>query len=974
MSFTSFLRSAMITGFSAGAVLSVGAMADIAHARPLSGIIAVSTGPMSASYLRNNRPIGRNLAAGDDVFLNDEVRTGTRTKAQVLLQDESVFSMGPGSSVVFDEFVYDPGAGNGSLTARLVGGSMRFVSGQIAKQGGDKVSLKVGKASIGIRGTEILARHSAAGSRLVLLSGEMQISSPAGTVTIARPGWGVDIGVEGTLGVPRFVPPQDINMMMAPAEESAASSGSSGEAEETGEDTTSGQAANADSADNASDETAEASSEDAGDTVSQFDEALTGIGDSEATAGSLDAVVNIVVTQPTRNTNTQPQVDLAQLAADLNENNQTEQAGAIVESELVAFSNGVIPANPFFASDRKILVRYGSQWNNMAASPAYFAVLRQLLRDKFPNSTANESSNLPEFDNLPFVYRLSGSVADSNGDLVHGAVNLDAYDGVLAVGNLSGSSYFLNGTLNAEELAVLDSFTASGGQVLALAQPGAAQAASVSSHLDIFQDGASYSANGDMAQDINLQPGVANNALTADVQNIVHSHADGFRLFNLTGLTDADNVLQAADPGDHVAAFGFDTGALYISRHGCASDGSGRFGIEALGHDMGQFCANLLAALAPADSLRDVEIAQISLREDEGGDAQFRLISGGDGLFRIDGDRLILVGGQTPQAEAYELRIGVTAADGVEKRITQNFTIADNANDAARKIISRRIDAQAGAPVSVAESGTIVNQQDLPDWISITNNTDGIVVGNGTPGLPGDITLHYAIGEGESGYDRYVRLVVASDCVSSNCAAFLASLDTQTPLSEGRHYSLAGYQPDFNAFYDRFTTGEGEFAGAQAIEGETGTATANLAVSVDYANRQADITASGVFTDFSASGGTAASGSWRTQMNGVDFDTGCLSPGSALGGAMCHFDSQDSALAATRQTCTGSSGTCVNDNHPNVSMAPIVSLTPYPLVGHDGPETHSLLATQRLYDARGHAGSSTQQLNPDTKSYALTPR
>ena len=255
----------------------------------------------------------------------------------------------------------------------------------------------------------------------------------------------------------------------------------------------------------------------------------------------------------------------------MNENNQTEQAGAIVESELVSFSNGVIPANPFFVSDSKILVRYGSQWNNMVASPAYFSVLRKLLREKFPNSTAAEGSSLPQFDNLPFVYRLSGNVADSNGDLVHGAISLDDYDGILAIANLSGGAYFLNGTLSADEQTVLANFTSNGGRVVALGQPGTAQAASVSAHLDIFQNGASYSANGQTAQTLSLASATADNALTAGVQNIAHAHADGFPLFSFSDLSNAEALLQTSDANPHVAGYGFDSGALYIARYGCAS-------------------------------------------------------------------------------------------------------------------------------------------------------------------------------------------------------------------------------------------------------------------------------------------------------------------------------------------------------------------------------------------------------------------
>ena len=79
--------------------------------KTVSGVVAVSTGPMQA-YTQS---IGRDLAAGDDVFLNDQVETGETTRAQVMLRDESVFSLAPSSKVLFDEFVYDPMAGEGVL-------------------------------------------------------------------------------------------------------------------------------------------------------------------------------------------------------------------------------------------------------------------------------------------------------------------------------------------------------------------------------------------------------------------------------------------------------------------------------------------------------------------------------------------------------------------------------------------------------------------------------------------------------------------------------------------------------------------------------------------------------------------------------------------------------------------------------------------------------------------------------------------
>ena len=184
--------------------------------RPVSGVVAVSTGPMQAKYTDAAREIGRDLAAGDNVFLNDEVETGRETQAQVMLKDESVFSISPNSKVMFDEFIYDPFAQTGTLSARLLGGGMRFVSGKIANQQPQNVKIKAGTATVGIRGTEIVVKHSQEGSTFVLLSGAMEVSSPAGMQMIDRPGFGLDVSADGLLGNVRRVPTEEINRLLSP--------------------------------------------------------------------------------------------------------------------------------------------------------------------------------------------------------------------------------------------------------------------------------------------------------------------------------------------------------------------------------------------------------------------------------------------------------------------------------------------------------------------------------------------------------------------------------------------------------------------------------------------------------------------------------------------------------------------------------------------------------------------------------------
>jgi hypothetical protein len=64
-----------------------------------------------------------------------------------------VFTIGPNSSLTIDEFVYNPGGGQGRLTANIARGAFRFVSGKVAATGQDAMKITTPAATIGIRGT-----------------------------------------------------------------------------------------------------------------------------------------------------------------------------------------------------------------------------------------------------------------------------------------------------------------------------------------------------------------------------------------------------------------------------------------------------------------------------------------------------------------------------------------------------------------------------------------------------------------------------------------------------------------------------------------------------------------------------------------------------------------------------------------------------------------------------------------------------
>jgi hypothetical protein len=68
---------------------------------------------------------------------------------QVLLLDGSTFTVGPGSSLVIDKFVYNPSSGRGTLVATFSKGALRFVGGKLSKNDpGVKVNTPAGALTV----------------------------------------------------------------------------------------------------------------------------------------------------------------------------------------------------------------------------------------------------------------------------------------------------------------------------------------------------------------------------------------------------------------------------------------------------------------------------------------------------------------------------------------------------------------------------------------------------------------------------------------------------------------------------------------------------------------------------------------------------------------------------------------------------------------------------------------------------------
>ena len=168
---------------------------------------------------------GRQVVGGEPILMQDSIRSGVRSGAQILLLDQTVFTIGPESEVVVDDFVYDPQTNAGRMSARVAQGVFRFVSGKMAKEHPQDVTVKLPTGTLGIRGTLVAGRVDEATKRAFLvllgegrendtgsLAGAIDVCNAGTCVSVRTAGFGTRIEGPGAAPLePYRVPVEEIN-------------------------------------------------------------------------------------------------------------------------------------------------------------------------------------------------------------------------------------------------------------------------------------------------------------------------------------------------------------------------------------------------------------------------------------------------------------------------------------------------------------------------------------------------------------------------------------------------------------------------------------------------------------------------------------------------------------------------------------------------------------------------------------------
>ena len=175
----------------AGLFLTGSAWANIGSVTELTGLATIKRGKETIT-----------VAKGTVIETNDKVET-KNGKVKIVFKDDTTVSVTEHSALVIDDFVYDPKSGTGKLGLKAAGGTVRYVSGAIAKDP-KNVKINTPTAAITVRGTDFVMSVNETGGSMVILmptcdwessaikgvtcgSGKIDVESGPNLVSLDRP-------------------------------------------------------------------------------------------------------------------------------------------------------------------------------------------------------------------------------------------------------------------------------------------------------------------------------------------------------------------------------------------------------------------------------------------------------------------------------------------------------------------------------------------------------------------------------------------------------------------------------------------------------------------------------------------------------------------------------------------------------------------------------------------------------------------
>ena len=178
--------------FIIGLMMAGAAWADIGSVTEASGTAIIKRGKDTIQIVK-----------GTEIKTNDKIET-KNGKVKIVFKDDTNVTVTESSTLIIDDFVYDPKSGAGKLGLKAAAGTVRYVSGSIAKDP-KNVKINTPTAAIAVRGTDFVMAVSETGASMIMLmptceleqnvnlkgltcgSGAIDVETPSGIVKLNRP-------------------------------------------------------------------------------------------------------------------------------------------------------------------------------------------------------------------------------------------------------------------------------------------------------------------------------------------------------------------------------------------------------------------------------------------------------------------------------------------------------------------------------------------------------------------------------------------------------------------------------------------------------------------------------------------------------------------------------------------------------------------------------------------------------------------
>src|SRR3989304_155442 len=142
----------------------------------------------------------RKLEKGSPIYQIVFLRTEMDSTIQLLFNDQTKFFLGADTEMSIDKFNDQGTAEERGFSSSVIKGTFRFVTGLIAREKPESMEVNTSVATIGIRGTQVVAETDATSATIILMEPEdtsrktsIDVYNQFGKVSIDEPGYGTEI-------------------------------------------------------------------------------------------------------------------------------------------------------------------------------------------------------------------------------------------------------------------------------------------------------------------------------------------------------------------------------------------------------------------------------------------------------------------------------------------------------------------------------------------------------------------------------------------------------------------------------------------------------------------------------------------------------------------------------------------------------------------------------------------------------------